>query len=60
MSTDTDNKYIIELFCSICDTSLSDEDVSSDVCGSCGATILAPIQNVTIYAEPFMMSGDLG
>lgn len=53
-------KCLIELFCSICDVSLSDEDVSSDVCGSCGAPILDPVQNVTIYAEPFTLTGDLG
>jgi hypothetical protein len=53
-------KCLIELFCSICDTTLSDDDVSSDVCGTCGAPILEPIQNVTIYAEPFTLSGDLG
>lgn len=53
-------KYLIELFCSICDITLSDDDVSSDVCGSCGAPILEPIQNVTIYAEPFMVSSNLG
>lgn len=51
---------LIELFCSICDVSLSDEDISSDVCGSCGAPILDPAQNVTVYAEPFTLSGDLG
>jgi hypothetical protein len=53
-------KCLIELFCSICDVSLSDGDVSSDVCGSCGAPILDPVQNVTIYAEPFTLTGDLG
>jgi hypothetical protein len=55
-----DNTHLIELFCSICDVSLSDEDVSSDVCGSCGAPMLAPTQNVTIYANPFTLTGDLG
>ena len=58
--SDLESKYLIELFCSICDSSLSDDDVSSDVCGSCSAPILAPIQNVTIYADPFVISGDLG
>ena len=60
MSTAMETKCIIELFCSICDVSLSDEDVSSDVCGSCGAEIIALVQNVTIYANPFTLTGDLG
>lgn len=56
-------KCLIELFCSICDSSLSNDDVSSDVCetcGTCGAPILEPVQNVTIYAEPFTLTGELG
>ena len=56
-------EFLIELFCSICDSSLSIDEVSSDVCetcGTCGAPILDPIQNVTIYAEPFTLSGNLG
>lgn len=60
MSTNMDDNHLIELFCSICDVSLSIEDSELNECGACGAPMLAPVQNVTIYADPFTLSGDLG
>ena len=53
-------KCLIELFCSICEDSLPECRGDSNVCCSCGAKLTEHSQDVTIYAEPFVLSGDLG
>ena len=56
----SETKSTFDLFCSVCEDSLPECRGASNACCSCGAKLTEHSQDVTIYAEPFVLSGDLG